>query len=268
MEFTRKCSPMTDKMTRDYPTKADVVPATADDLAVILRWLEAEYEADHQGFWDNRNIVAEALDEGRLHVIRRNGEAVAYQVGHHSPVIANVRKEYQHQGYGTALFEASLDRAYRDDIKVLSGECAPVTSLEFWRKRGFEQYEDPYQRGKVLVRRLIHRSYTLPEGTPRVRVVVSFFPEEAKYGDGVAPLVVYEMEGAVQSDGVIQLDRRALAATSQEPNRRDLVVRVEVDGDERCFDKAKYPEPEAVGILRDWESGAFYIDRVLPATAR
>lgn len=259
---------MTDKLTRDYPAKADVVPATADDLAVILRWLEAEYEADHEGFWNNRNIISEALDEGRLYVIRLNGEAVAYQVGHYSPIIANVRQDYQQQGYGTALFEAALDRAYRDDINVLSGECAPVTSLPFWLKHGFVQYEDPYQRGKVLVHRLIHRNYTLPEGAPRVRVMVSFFPEEAKYRDGIAPLVVYEMEGAVQSDGVIQLDRRALAATSQEPNRRDLVVRVEVDGIERCFDKAKYPDPEAVGILRDWKSGAFYTDRVLPAAAR
>lgn len=255
---------MKDTMAKEHPSKTDVVLATADDLSFILTWLKEEHDANNEGFWVNRNVISRAFEEGDLYVVRLNGEAVAYQVGHYSPDITNVRQNLQRRGYGAALFEAGVDRAYGDGVNVLSGQCAPETSLPFWLKHGFEQYEDRYRRGDILVRRLLHRTYDLPDHLPRVRVAVRFYPEGALYGDeNAVPIATYNMKGAVQPDGLIQLNRRALAAASQEPDGQDLVVRVEVDGVTRCFGEAKHPEQVSAGVARGERDGSFYIDLIL-----
>lgn len=121
----------------------EVVKATQADLDSILAWLEREFhEENESGFWHNRRIIADALDRGDLWVIRRRGEAVAYQVGDYAAAISNVRKDWQRKGLGTTLLHASVERAYRDNVNILEGEYSPRTSLPFWEKHGFVRYGD------------------------------------------------------------------------------------------------------------------------------
>lgn len=246
----------------------DVVNATQADLDQILDWLEREYHEDGEtGFWSNRNIISEALDRGDLYVIRRDGEAVAYHVGHYAADISNVRRACRRKGFGTALLEASIARAYRDNVNVLDGECSPRDSLSFWQKHGFERYGDMSERGKVTVRRVLPRSFDLPSDLPRVPVTIGFYPEEATYyqATGIEPVAVHNVTGAHLDDGTVMLDRRVIGLPDDEPERKDLVVKVEVDGEVRCFCKAKYEEAGKAGVIHDWEGGCFYIDAIEPA---
>jgi GNAT superfamily N-acetyltransferase len=240
-----------------------VEKATGDDLDAILGWLEREYaEDDGEGFWCNRTIIERSLERGDLWVIRHDGEAVAFQVSDHAADIACVRKDRQRQGLGTELFKASLARAIRDDVVVLAGECAPRTSLPFWQKHGFVRYGDMSEWAPITVRLVLQRSHAIPQDRPTVEVTIGFYPEAATYRDNVPPIAVHSLRGARLDSGVIMLERRVIGVRSDEPNG-DLAVKIEVDGVQRCFCKAKYDKAVEAGVQPDRDGRAFYVD-VIP----
>ena len=251
-------------MTMNRHTADEVVNSTAADRDYILHWLEGEHAEDGSGFWSNRNIIARSHEAGDLWVIRRDGGAVAFQVGEHAADIVSVRKDHRDGCFGTALFEASLQRAERDGVNVLEGQCSPETSLGFWERMGFERYDDRRRPDQIRVRRVLPRKFDLPADLPRVRVVVEYLPERALYSDsGTVPAIVtHEIEGAVHPDGSVMLARRALGLTDDEPDEADLAVRIEIDGVERIRAKGKYAG--SAGVVHDWRGDAFYVDTVTP----
>jgi GNAT superfamily N-acetyltransferase len=243
----------------------DVQKATANDLAAVLGWLEREYaEDDGEGFWCNRSMIARALEDGDLWVIRRDSEAVAFQVGDYAADIVSVRKEFRRQGLGDALFAASLDRATENNVNVLSIECMPRSSWPFWRRHGFERYGDMSEWGKITARRVLTRSFDIPAGLLSADVAISFYPEAATYPRDVPPISVHQVRGGRLDDGAIMLERRVIGLCSDEPEGKDLAIKIEVDGVLRCFGKAKHDEAEEAGVTRDWKGGAFFIDVVEP----
>jgi GNAT superfamily N-acetyltransferase len=119
-----------------------VEKATRGDLDFVLSWLQLEYAEKGEGFWSNKDAIRSSLGDDTLWIIRNDGKVAAFQVGNYSADIVCVREDLQGQGLGTKLFEASLARAIRDDVNLLTGECSPPTSLSFWEKHGFERYGD------------------------------------------------------------------------------------------------------------------------------
>ncbi|QPQ54373.1 hypothetical protein IC614_08405 [Allosphingosinicella flava] len=242
----------------------EVVKATSADLDCILGWLEREHQEDGYGFWSNRRLIIQALEYDELTVIREEGDAVAFQVGKHAPDITSIRKDRRGKGHGTALFEAGLRRAIKENVNVLNITCAPATSWTFWRRFGFEALGPVREWGEVKARRVLERRHELPHGTP-ADVEVAFYPEDAlcRDGDAVEPLAAHRPEAVRMEDGTTALDSRVVGLIPE--NGRDLAVRIIVDGEERCFCKAHYDEAEAAGVIRDWRGGAFYVDRVPPS---
>ena len=241
----------------------DVVKANPADLATVLGWLEREYAEDGDGFWCNRSIIERSLEYDDLWVIRQDGEAVAFQVGDYAADIVSVRKDWRRKGLGDTLFAASLERAAADNVNVLSIECAPRSSWTFWQRHGFERYGDMGEWGKVTARRILPRAFDIPPDLPPATVVVGFYPEAATYGRGeVAPIAVHELRGGRLDDGAIMLERRVIGLIDGEPEGKNLVVKIEVDGEQRCFCKAKYDEAEESGVIHDRKGGAYYIDFV------
>ncbi len=234
-----------------------VEKATEADLAEVLRWLEQEYNEAGYGFWSNEGIIRRALEDDELWVIRHGDTVVAFQVGNHSPDIACVRSDFQRQGLGTELFLASLARAERDDVTVLQGECSPKTSLPFWEKHGFERFGRLDEYSAVKVRRILHKDWELPAEVPVVDVRISFYDERALYEEGIEPFVVHKIRGAMFDDGEVSLDRRVIAANGDRPGGNDLVVKIEVDGVERCFSKAKHEQAQNAGVEYDRKGSAF-----------
>ena len=240
--------------------------ATKQDLQEVLNWLKSEYLEDGEGFWCNRGIIKRSFKDENLWVIREDGEAVAFQVGDYATDILCVRKDRQRRGFGTVLFESSLARAMKDNLNVLAGECSPQSSLPFWLKQGFERYHDPTGTRGIHVRKVLQREYDVPAGLPKVEITISFYPEAALYRPNVSPLEINHLVGSLDSSGAIKISRRVLGLADDEPKNRDLVVKIVVNGVERCFCKAKHPEAKAVGVLRDSRGGAFYIDEIAPTT--
>ena len=79
---------------------SEVLPATENDLKVILGWLEREYAEDEKGLWSNRCTITRSFREDRDHwVIRKDGEAVAFQVGVYGTDIVCVWKDDRGQRY-------------------------------------------------------------------------------------------------------------------------------------------------------------------------
>lgn len=239
--------------------------AAGIDLAQILAWLEREYvEDDGEGFWCNRQIIRRAHDDDELWVLLEGDEAVAFQVGEYSPDITNVRKDRRRRGYGSALFEAGLARASRDDVNLLKVECNPRDSLAFWEKHEFVRYGDMSERGPITARRILERSFALDPALSAARVTISYFAESATWSEGVAPIAVHQAKGSREVDGSIRLDRRVMGLSADEPDGRDLVIRIEVDGRPICFCKAKYDEARRAGVLHDFRGGVYFIDIVNP----
>jgi len=240
--------------------------ASPADLFGILEWLEREHQHDgRRGFWCNRNVIRGSLESEDLWVIRNRGEAVAFQVGNYSATIVNVRKDKQRQGFGAALFEATLARAIRDDVNVLSGECAPRSSLPFWQKHKFARYGDLSEFGKITVRRVLQREFVVPAKLPRVEVNVAFYPEAAThYRRRAEKIALHNIQAGRHEDGRIQLQQRVIGLKYDEPEGHDLVFQIEIDGVERCFCKAKDYEAQKAGVKLGREGETFFIDTVLP----
>src|SRR3546814_5339544 len=78
------------------------------------------------------------------------------------------------------------------------------------------------------------------------------------------PISSHRIRGSRLDDGTIMLERRVIGLCDDEPEGKDLAVKIEVDGEVRCFCKAKYEEAEEAGVTRDWKGGAFYLDVVEP----
>ena len=132
--------------------------ANKTDLAFILAWLEEEFDPEEGvGFYGNRRIIEQSLEWETLWVVRTKGKAVAFQVGNYSADIVVVHKEFQRQGLGSKLFDASLARAFRDNVNLLDGECNPRSSFEYWKSKGFEPIADPIpESGGIPVRLRTH----------------------------------------------------------------------------------------------------------------
>ncbi len=73
-----------------------------------------------------------------------------------------------------------------------------------------------------------------------------------------------KLRGAVPDDGAILLERRVIGLRDDEPARKDLAVRIDVDGVERCFGKAKHDAAVAAGVRRGRDYASFHIHRIEP----
>lgn len=238
----------------------EVVKATQEDLEYIFGWLENEHNQDGFGFWCNRRLISEAFYNDELSVIREGQHAVGFQVGNHAPDITSIRKDCRGKGYGTALFEAGLARAFDENVNVLNITCAPASSWSFWQRFGFKAIGPVRESWEVKARRILERRYELPDGEP-ADVEIAFFPEEAIYRQASNhPLASYRPQTVRSPNGIIVLDRRVFGMT--EGVVGGLGIRIIVDGEELCFCLANDDAAKAAGVIRNPADATYYIDQI------
>ncbi len=232
------------------------------DLRDVFKWLEREYLDDGEGFWSNRLKIEQALSDGDLWVIRQDGEAVAFQVGNYSADIVNVKRELQFQGFGTQLFEASLARAFEDNVNVLFGECYPRRSLTYWQKHGFNRYGDMNAAGPIPVRRVLRRAYAIPPNLPSATINIDFCSEGEAGSTDEKPFASFQPRGAWRDGRTVLLDQRVIVHMADVPGARHVVVNIEVDGRIVCSSRAVDDLAKRAGLNIDLDGCSYYADNI------
>jgi hypothetical protein len=108
----------------------------------------------------------------------------------------------------------------------------------------------PDSAGRNYAWRSIPKPLSLPASGRPQRVVVRFYPEQKKWGEDIPPYEEHSPEAKLVQDRGIAFGHRILFHERQHGNERDVVVGIEVEGESRYLDKAKYPDAHRIGVRR------------------
>ncbi len=238
--------------------------ATSADLAATMIWLKADYTATNEGFWVNRHKIERAFDEGRLSVLDVAGDVVGLlDDTAPGPEIVEIRRDVRNRGYGRILAEYAVQAAFNRGNSVVETECAPATSVPFWRRMGFAIHPARFgPGGGIYAHKMLQRTHALTGG-PRVPYRIDFF-EEDKWYKGMVPFASYQGDSEIVEKGRLQLPERALCFAPDIPRLIDSIACVHVDGEQIYARRAKYAE--TLGARRD-PSGYLFFDLITPQAA-
>ena len=116
----------------------EIEPATEGDMRQIFGWLKSEHRADGEGYWVNREMIAEAFEEGRVKVIRDGGEAVSFiWFSDYAPQVICVKQTHQRNRMGRDLLSWWVNEFSTDGLSYTDITIAPTEAVPFFEKFGF-----------------------------------------------------------------------------------------------------------------------------------
>lgn len=233
-------------------------------MRAIHAWLVEEEELGIEGnFLCNWGLTESCHRDGEVIVYLdgATGVPVAYQWGGLlQSGILQVRHDMRGRGIGKKLVNHRIRQAVACDETILFIQCKPSSSIPFWTRMGFVPFRS--DDGNTYAHRILEKRHTLPEGRG-AKVVIRLYPERKKWDDGVAPYDVKVPAAVTDKEGVTHLAERVHYAERPGTRSNDLVIELEIDGEVRYCDKAKYPEAQVFGVRRCKQG--FFIDRIDPA---
>ncbi|MBB3473573.1 GNAT family N-acetyltransferase [Sphingomonas sp. BK345] len=262
--------------------KIEIVPATEATMDAVEAWLDAEdvsYQRAEQD-WERNGFDGERPVRGfrcnwdgtrrrwvdgttTVDVLMVDGEPVGFVDGKD---ILEVRPDPRRHGYGRRLAHFMIERFRDEDRSVLEIEIAPRSAEPFWRRMGFSVVPDRTGPGGGIYAYLVFdRAYELSSGAD-VDFSIEFFTEDQRYEDEPAPFATMSGTGERLPDGSVQLPRRAICFDPTHEGHHDYFVRIRVDGQEILFDKGKYAESRALGVVFD-AGYTDFVDRILTPTS-
>lgn len=213
--------------------------ATAEDLADVKGWLEREQRETGKGFYCNWRVIETIFDEGMLDVLARGSETVAFVAdGRSGPDIVEVRPDLRGRGFGRRAAEHALRKAYDRGNSVVKIECAPSTSIPFWKAMGFTMLVDPdgVLRSDYAFKTL-PRKLEMPAGQPRA-FAVKLYPQRRDWDKNTEPLLEVVGIGSIIGNR-LHLPERVTLHDARIEAGDDIVIGVQVDGKDVFEDKAK-----------------------------
>jgi len=240
----------------------EIRTSTDADFKAIADWLREERsQGIHGNFYCNLNSVENSHARGDLlvYVDGPTGSPVAFQLGGLIyPGILEVRHDMRGHGIGRKLVEHCVERARARNECILKIECTPPTSIPFWKKMGFKLLDPKSDRN--LAYRIVEKRHELPTGGIPANVVIRFFQLAQLNQKGARPCKLSRPAAIRTPDGMVHLDHQVQFCTELHPNIVDAVVRIDVDGQTLCFEKAKYPLAKCLGVQRC--PHGFFIDHI------
>jgi GNAT superfamily N-acetyltransferase len=235
--------------------------ATTADLAAIHVWLKDEAARSVPGnFLCNWSIVEKAQKQDRLlvYIDPTSTQPIAFQLGGllNSGILA-VREEYRGKGIGRQFVKYCVRAASRKGEPVLHIQCAPDTSIPFWKRMGFVPCAGATDNSYY---RVVSKRLKIPKDAVATQVKIRFYADERKWNSSIAPFETHELTGHRGSDGAIYLSGRVAVAFAAHANVRDIVIEIEVAGRTKYLDKAKYDEAAALGVMS--ARNGYYIDKI------
>lgn len=259
----------------------EIVPATAATMAEVEAWLDAEeaahvaankaWERDYsveipdRGFrcnWDETKRRWQE-DEAPIDILVVDGEAVGFE----GQGLFEIRPDLRRNGYGRLLANHMIASRFEAGSTIIEIGIAPRTAEPFWGSMGFTRVPGKSHYGSGAYAYMMRLpTFELGAGE-RVRYRISFFSADERYRDPPEAYAILEGSAERVSDGSFQLPERAICFDPEKKRPRDPFVRIEVDGEELHFDKAKYDSSEALGVKRDTD-GFYYLDRIRADVSR
>jgi GNAT superfamily N-acetyltransferase len=177
---------------------AGISVADEADLAAIDEWLRKERDETGDGFYCNWGIIVSSFEERELYVLRTDGYPVAFlsdQGATHN--IAEVHPEHRGKGYGKRLATHMIALSREHGLSVIEIDCAPSTSVPFWRRMGFTPHLSRLGYGGGIY---AHKElpWNFEQGTNRrMPVEINFYPENKGYNPNAAPFRTYREDAEV-----------------------------------------------------------------------
>jgi GNAT superfamily N-acetyltransferase len=256
--------------------KIEIVPATEATMAEVEAWLDAEEAAHKAGneAWERGDYSVEIPqrgfrcnwnetkrrwreDEAPIDILMVDGEAVGFQ----GQGLFEIRPDLRGRGYGRILAEHMIASRFNEGSSVIEIGIAPLTAVPFWESMGFTRVPGKDHFGSGAYAYLVlPRTFELGDGES-VPYRISFFSTGERYSDCPKACAVFEGSAERLSHGGLQLPERAICFDPEEKGLSDPFVRIEMDGKELHFDKAKYDSSKALGVKRD-QDGRYFLDRI------
>jgi GNAT superfamily N-acetyltransferase len=254
----------------------EIIPATEATMAEVEAWLDAEEAAHKAGneAWEKGDYSVEIPqrgfrcnwdetvrrwkeDEAPVNILIVNGEAVGFE----GQGLFEIRPDLRRNGYGRILAKHMIASKFEDGSSIIEIGIAPRTAEPFWESMGFTRIPGKSHYGSgAYAYMVLPRTFELGAGE-RAPYRISFFSTEERYRDPPRAYAIFEGSAERLSDGSLQLPERAICFDPEEKRPSDPFVRIEIDGKELHFDKAKYDSSEVLGVKRD-RDGRYYLDRI------
>jgi len=225
--------------------------ATDRDIDDVHAWLKQEKQLGvHGNFLCNWNVILHHHRDQRVHVYVERDTPVAFVAGGLTrDGILQVRDAQRGRGVGKALVQHALRACVAAGRSIVVIECAPTTSIPFWRKMGFVAADENQDvDGSHYAYLILEMRHELPaEGKP-VDVVIRFFPDQRLRNTSVKPLSTHSPRAVEAADGEVHLSERIAFANLT--YARDVVVEIVVDQRPLYLEKAKREAGAKLGIVR------------------
>jgi GNAT superfamily N-acetyltransferase len=231
--------------------------ANSSDLAKILKWLEKEME-DGSGFYCNRGSLNNSLNEGKLFVCRVGNDVPAFLAhGICLEGILSVRKNRRGCGFGGALARYGIEREIQAGVCILDIECAPPTSIPFWRRFGFTMYPN-----STFGYRFIEKSLRIPKGSSPVDAVIKLYSADRFYSNGTPNHQIFPRSS--QQANSLHFGERIILS-QRPPIASNIHARVFVNDRLVFEDQLAHRDAEERGIKRDLRSN-FFVEKLAIGT--
>lgn len=123
---------------------------TRRELDEVLLWLKCERDRDPRGygFYNNKNIIEEAFENGTLIIFRYEDECIGLVTWNEADGIRIdidifvIHPSYRDKGYGEFYYHSILEYYRTRGFKAIKLFCEPRISERFWRKMGLTKFPD------------------------------------------------------------------------------------------------------------------------------
>jgi len=220
--------------------------ATDADMEQIYNWLVDHKRRGVDGsFLCNWELTQNVYEEGNIIVAIQDGEPIAYMWKDFG--IVEVREDYRLKGVGRQLVRYALELARDSNTVCIDIECAPYTSIPFWKKIGFQLF------GENRAYLLLEKQLSLPTNGESIDIKICFYPESRMWEKGTPPLKAFSPPAVMRPDGIICLGKRIAACARRSIWNGDVVLGIEISGENFYLDKSQWRCSQAVeGTKENW----------------
>ncbi|PHR29301.1 MAG: hypothetical protein COA36_03630 [Desulfotalea sp.] len=132
----------------------------------------------------------------------------------------DVREDFRKKGVEKQLVESARKRGISSDRYAVTIECKPESSSSFWKKIGFEFYNE--NEASFVFEKL----FDLPIKESPINVKIMFYQEQVKWIPQTALVKSISPLAMLDPKGTIHLQYRVAAYVNSKKYNRDTMIKI------------------------------------------